>query len=183
MANIEIVGASKPNQDGIAEALLLGRHFGEHASAGALETTHPAADYNGARATVAGVLYEARNGAWSPVSGDGLTLSNYREALGNTTTSGNITLTLTNPVQRIVLDAIRTITAPADPGAVAASLTLILLCQTFTPVWSGITWLTPGGVAPVLNTGTGKRNVITLVWDDNAGGSGTWLGFHAGSEA
>lgn len=56
----------------VASALKLGRHFGEHASTGALETAYPAASFNGARATVGGVLYEVRNGAWTPVSGDGV---------------------------------------------------------------------------------------------------------------
>lgn len=117
------------------------------------------------------------------VPGDGIVLSNYREALGNTTTSGNLTLSLDKPVQRIVLDAVRQITAPADPGAFGASLTLILLCQGFAPTWAGVTWLTDGGLAPTLNTASGKRNVIVLIWDDAAGGSGAWLGMLAGRES
>ena len=132
-------------------------------------------------ATTNPVVNGAADGA-SSVPGDGITLSNYREALGNTTTTGNITLTLANPVERIVLDAVRQITAPADPGAVGASKTLILLCQSFTPTWAGITWLTSDGLAPTLNTATGKRNVIVLIWDDNAGGTGAWLGMLSGRE-
>jgi hypothetical protein len=105
------------------------------------------------------------------------------EKLSTSTTSGNITLALTNgSVQRVTLDAIRQITAPTDPGAVGASITLILNCAGFTPTWAGITWLTLDGLAPSLNTTAGKRNLIVLVWDDNNGGTGAWLGMLAGRE-
>lgn len=53
----------------VASALKLARHFGAHASTLALETAYPAADHPGARATVGGVLYESRGGAWVQVSG------------------------------------------------------------------------------------------------------------------
>ena len=129
-----------------------------------------------------GTLVSQVAGGGGAVPGAGITLSDFRESLGNTTTSGNITLTLTDPIERITLDAVRQITAPADPGAVGASKTIILRCQSFTPTWAGITWLTSDGLAPVLNTASGKRNVIVLIWDDNAGGTGTWLGMLGGKE-
>lgn len=119
----------------------------------------------------------------------GATFGEARELLGNVTTSGATTISIANgPVQRIVLGGAHQISLPADPGAVSLSLTLILLCQGFTPTWGSsptITWINAdgSGAAPTLNTASGKQNVITFVWDDNAAGTGTWLGFFGGRAA
>jgi hypothetical protein len=109
-------------------------------------------------------------------------LETRTRSLTTTTTSGDITLA-TVAMQRVTLDAIRQISTPADPGAIAVPLVLILDCAGFTPTWSGVTWLTADGLAPMLNTVSGKRNVITFLWDDTGGGTGAWLGFMAGSQS
>jgi hypothetical protein len=95
------------------------------------------------------------------------------------TTTGNYTLT-TAATTRLTLDANRQLSMPASPGAVSAGFVLILNCGGFTPTWSGVTWLTPGGTAPVLNTVAGKENLLTFVWD---GVASLWLGTFSGSEA
>lgn len=113
-------------------------------------------------------------------------LKNITETLYSITTSGNVTIAPANGnVQRFILDAARQFTLPADPGAVAQSLVLIIDCATYTPTWNSsppIKWLTLDSAAPSLNTASGKRNVITFVWDDTAAGTGYWLGFLAGKE-
>jgi len=113
---------------------------------------------------------------------DGI-LTNYKEGLYTTTTTGDITIDLANGnVQRITLDAIRQITMPADPGAYGQSFVLILECATFTPTWGAtpvIEWLTSDGAAPTLVTTANLVNVVTFVWDDT---DSRWLGFLGGSE-
>ena len=162
-------------QPASAAGVLLGRRS---ASAGEWEEVSPS---NGI----------AISGTSIAVSGtvSGITLTNYTEQLTNTTTSGNITISLADgPLQRITLDAARTINMPADPGAVGSSFTLIVRCQGFAVTWGtspAITWIDPSGSgsAPTLNTASGKQNVVTFVWDDNAAGTGTWLGFFGGRAA
>jgi hypothetical protein len=100
-------------------------------------------------------------------------------SLVTVTTTGNYTLT-TAATTRITLDAVRQISAPASPGAVSAGICVIINCAGFTPTWAGVTWLTPGGTAPVLNTVAGKENLLTFVWDSVAS---LWLGTFSGSEA
>jgi len=110
-------------------------------------------------------------------------LTNYKEGLYTTTTTGNITIDLANGnVQRITLDAIRQITMPADPGSYGQSFVLILECATFTPTWGAtpvIEWLTSDGAAPTLVTTANLVNVVTFIWDDT---DSRWLGFLGGSE-
>ena len=110
-------------------------------------------------------------------------LTDYKETLLATTTGGNITLNLANGnVQRIILDAARQITMPADPGAYAQSFVLIIECATFTPTWNtapAIKWLTADGSPPTLVTTANLVNVLTFIWDDV---DSRWLGFLAGKE-
>lgn len=118
------------------------------------------------------------------LAASGGTLTNYKETRYAITTTGNITLNLANGnVQRLILDANRQITLPADPGDVGQSFMLIIECATFTPTWNSspaIEWLTPDGLAPTLVTTANFVNVMTFVWDDT---DTRWLGFLAGKES
>jgi hypothetical protein len=113
-------------------------------------------------------------------------VKNYTETLYTTTSSGNITIDLANGnFQRFTLDAARQFTMPPDPGAVAQSFVLLIDCAGFTPTWNTsppIKWLTADGNAPTLVTTSGKRNVLSFIWDDSNAGTGYWLGFLAGKE-
>ena len=112
------------------------------------------------------------------------TLTNYKETRYATTTTANITLDLANGnVQRLILDANRQITLPADPGDVGQSFVLIIECATFTPTWNSspaVEWLTADGLAPTLVTTANYVNVLTFMWDDT---DSRWLGFLAGKES
>lgn len=113
----------------------------------------------------------------------GGTLTNYKETLNATTTSGNVTIDLANGnVQRLILGGNHQITMPADPGAFAQSFVLIIECATYTPTWNTapvIEWLTSDGAAPTLVVTANLVNVLTFIWDDV---DSRWLGFLAGKE-
>jgi hypothetical protein len=117
------------------------------------------------------------------LAASGGTLTNYKETLYAATTAANITIDLANGnVQRLILDAARQITMPADPGAYGQSFVLILECATFTPTWNTsptLEWLTADGAAPTLVTTANLVNVLTFIWDDV---DSRWLGFLAGKE-
>lgn len=118
------------------------------------------------------------------LAASGGTLTNYKETRYAITTSGNITLNLANGnVQRLILDANRQITLPADPGDVGQSFVLIIECDTYTPTWNSspaIEWLTADGLAPTLVTIANLVNVLTFIWDDT---DSRWLGFLSGMES
>jgi len=111
------------------------------------------------------------------------TFSNCKEVLYNTTSSGNIALDLTRgPVQRYILDGDRQLTMPEGPGLYGTSFTLILECNSYTPIWNSspaLTWLTVDGLAPTLASGVDLVSVLTFIWD---GVDNRWLGLLNGKE-
>lgn len=130
-----------------------------------------------------GAVKDALDKAEAALPATGGTLTNYKETRYATTTA-DITLNLANGnVQRLILDANRQITLPADPGDVGQSFVLIIECATYTPTWNSspaIEWLTADGLAPTLVTTANLANVLTFIWDDT---DSRWLGFLAGKES